>query len=136
MGGRGIYSMIDKTSLLQVLATMPFIPSWLVSLPAAAQLLLIQDRPAAAVLLLLAHLVAWYTAADIILREIPSTHPYLTCLGIFVSIRRPDLQAFAILVHATFVRTSYCMTLVFSLLCAFFFARSTLVDMQYVYAAN
>lgn len=75
---------------MQVLAFLPFIPSWLVSLPAAAQLLLLQERPMAALVLLALHFGAWYIADDIILREIPSSHPYLTGLGIFVSTYSPS----------------------------------------------
>ena len=46
-------------AVLQVFASLPFIPSWLVCIPAVAQLALLQDRPMAAVLLLLSHFLAW-----------------------------------------------------------------------------
>ena len=41
-----------------------------------------QDRMLAAVLLMVLHLAAFFQADDIIMREIPGSHPYLTGLGI------------------------------------------------------
>lgn len=81
---------------VQVFASLPLVPSWLVSLPAVAQLALLQDRPVAALLLLAAHFGAWYIADDLILREIPSSHPYLTGLGIFVSAPLSTSQQLAV----------------------------------------
>lgn len=41
-----------------------------------------QDRMLAAAALMLLHLGAFFQADDIIMREIPGSHPYLTGLGI------------------------------------------------------
>ena len=43
---------------------------------------LLQDRMLAAATLMLLHLAAFFQADDIIMREIPGSHPYLTGLGI------------------------------------------------------
>lgn len=43
---------------------------------------LLQDRMFAAATLMLLHLAAFFQADDIIMREIPGSHPYLTGIGI------------------------------------------------------
>ena len=45
-------------------------------------MLLVQERTLAGVVLLGVHLATFMQADDVILREIPSSHPYLTGLGI------------------------------------------------------
>ena len=42
----------------------------------------LQDRMFAAATLMLLHLAAFFQADDVIMREIPGSHPYLTGLGI------------------------------------------------------
>ena len=44
--------------------------------------MLMQDRMLAAVVLMVLHLACFFQADDIIMREIPGSHPYLTGLGI------------------------------------------------------
>ncbi len=73
---------------LQVFASLPFIPSWLVSLPAVGQLAFLQSRPAAATVLLGGHFAAWYASAAAILRRnasgdfcaVPRSECLLQCL--------------------------------------------------------
>ncbi|DBB16654.1 TPA: hypothetical protein ACH3X3_014907 [Trebouxia sp. C0006] len=64
-----------------VCSILPLVQVWMVAIPAAVQLL-VQDRMLAAVLLMVLHLAAFFQADDIIMREIPGSHPYLTGLGI------------------------------------------------------
>ncbi|DBA70834.1 TPA: hypothetical protein ACH3X2_011607 [Trebouxia sp. C0005] len=64
-----------------VCSILPLVQVWMVAIPAAVQLL-VQDRMLAAVVLMVLHLAAFFQADDIIMREIPGSHPYLTGLGI------------------------------------------------------
>ncbi|KAL3143003.1 hypothetical protein ABBQ38_003282 [Trebouxia sp. C0009 RCD-2024] len=64
-----------------VCSILPLVQVWMVAIPAALQLL-VQDRMLAAALLMLLHLAAFFQADDVIMREIPGSHPYLTGLGI------------------------------------------------------
>ncbi|CAL8462876.1 g2410 [Coccomyxa elongata] len=76
-----VHFVYATTVAAALTALLPLIPSWLVAVPAALQLVL-QDRLLAAVMLLAAHFGAWFLADEIILAEIPGSHPYLTGLGI------------------------------------------------------
>ncbi|KAK9806751.1 hypothetical protein WJX72_001428 [[Myrmecia] bisecta] len=70
------------TLVCGVCAMLPLIPSWVVAVPAALQLVF-QDNVLQAIVLLLLHIGAYYQADDIIMREIPGSHPFLIGLGVF-----------------------------------------------------